>query len=211
MTDVEPIKNHATKLESGIASFHIGIIPWPVYLILLAVIGGFLGLGKLPSDISLMIAVLGVGGFTCGVLGKRIPYIKTLGAAAIFATFIPSYLVYAKLLPKVLVRGFLKVFIPMLAGTLAAGVFGLGVGMAFGMSQHDIFYFVLVPALGGGVGEGALPLSIGYAAITHQDQGVLLARILPAVMFASLTAIVFSGLLNHYARTRPAITGYGTL
>ncbi|MBU6208084.1 MAG: 2-hydroxycarboxylate transporter family protein, partial [Alphaproteobacteria bacterium] len=37
------------------------------------------------------------------------------------------------------------------------------------------------------------------------------ARILPAVMFASLTAIVFSGLLNHYARTRPAITGYGTL
>jgi len=241
MTEVEPTYNP----ESRVASFHIGVIPWPVYLILLAVIGGFLALGKLPTDISLMIAILGVGGFTCGELGKRIPVIKTLGAAAIFATFIPSYLVYAKILPKVmvtsvttftkdsqflflyiaaiivgsvlsmerqvLVRGFLKVFIPMLAGTLAAGVVGLAVGTLFGMSAHDIFFFVLIPALGGGVGEGALPLSIGYAAITHQDQGVLLARILPVVMFASLTAIVFSGLLNHYARNRPAITGYGTL
>jgi Na+/citrate or Na+/malate symporter len=246
MTEVKQDSAGMQSAEDAVRStFSIGVIPWPIYLILLAVLGGFTWLGKLPSDISLMIALLGVGGFTCGELGKRIPVIKTLGAAAIFATFVPSYLVYAKILPKVivtsvttftkdsqflflyiaaiivgsvlsmdrqvLVRGFLKVFIPMLAGTVAAGIVGISVGLLFGMSLHDIFFFVLVPALGGGVGEGALPLSIGYAAITHQDQGLLLARILPAVMFASLTAIVFSGLLNHYARTRPAITGFGTL
>lgn len=246
MTDVQQDSATAPVAEDKERLlFSIGVIPWPIYLILLIVIGGFLMLGKLPSDVSLMIAILGVGGFTCGELGKRIPVVKTIGAAAIFATFVPSYLVYAKILPKVmvtsittftkdsqflylyiaaiivgsvlsmdrqvLIRGFLKVFIPMLAGTISAGVVGLGVGMLFGMSVHDIFFFVLVPALGGGVGEGALPLSLGYAAITHQDQGLLLARVLPPVMFASLTAIVFSGLLNHYASTRPSITGYGTL
>ena len=110
-----------------------------------------------------------------------------------------------------LVGGFLKIFAPMLAGTLAAMAVGMVVGPAFGMSAHDVFFFVLVPALGGGVGEGAIPLSIGYGAILHIDQGPLLARILPAVMFASLTVIVFSGLLSHYARRQPHLTGNGTL
>ncbi len=243
MNEVETTEDTPSRLS--LHAFSIGIIPLPIYLILIVVLGSFIALGKLPTDISVMIAVLGVGGFTCAELGKRIPVIKTLGAAAIFATFIPSYLVYAKVLPKsvvmsvttftkdsqflflyiaaiivgsvlsmdrqVLVRGFLKIFAPMVAGSLAAIATGLAVGSAFGMKLHDIFFFVLVPALGGGVGEGAIPLSIGYAGMLHQDQGVLLARLLPSVMFASLTTIVFTGLLNHYGRTRPALTGYGTL
>ena len=241
--DTQPAR--LVEEKKWLIDINIGVIPWPVYLVLVAVIAGFVALGKLPSDISLMIAILGVGGFACAELGKRLPIISTLGAAAIFATFIPSYLVYAKILPKplvgsittftkdsqflylyiaaiivgsvlsmdrqVLVRGFLKVFIPMLAGTMVAALVGTGVGLLFGMRLHDIFFFVIVPAMGGGVGEGALPLSMGYAAITHQDQGLLLAHVLPSVMFASLTAIVFTGLLNRYASTRPAITGYGTL
>ena len=223
----------------------IGVVPLPVLLVLVGVITAFVRLGKLPTDISLMIALLAVGGFTCAELGRRIPLLSSLGAAAIFATFVPSWLVYAHALPKgvvdavkgftkdsqilylyiaaiivgsvlsmdrqVLVRGFLKIFVPMLAGTLSAMTVGLIVGSVLGISLHDIFFFVLVPALGGGVGEGAIPLSIGYGAILHQDQGLLLARILPAVMFASLTAIVFSGLLSHYARNRPDLTGHGTL
>jgi len=227
------------------AGFSIGIIPWPVFLILIVVIGAFLKLGKVPTDISLMIAILGVGGFACAEIGRRIPGIRTLGAAAIFATFIPSFLVYAHILPKplteavktftkdsqflflyiaaivvgsvlsmdrqVLVRGFLVIFAPILAGTLAAIAVGMALGTALGIGAHDTFFFVLMPALGGGVGEGAIPLSAGYALITHQDAGVFLARILPSVMFASLTAIVFSGILNHVGRTRPALTGYGVL
>ena len=117
------------------------------------------------------------------------------GPAAILATFVPSYLAYAKVLPAGLVDS-IKIFVPMLAGTVAAIAVGLGVGMAFRMSPHDVFFFALVPARGGGVGEGASPLSIAYGVLLQQDQGVLLARILPAVMFASLTAIVLSGWLN---------------
>ena len=225
--------------------FSVGVIPWPIFVVLLAVIGGFVALGKLPTDISLMIAILAIGGFTCAELGKRLPGLRTIGAAAIMATFIPSYLVFAHILPKnvaesvktftkdsnflylfiaaiivgsilsmdrqVLVRGFLKIFAPIVAGTFVALGVGMAVGMLLGMHPHQIFFFVLMPALGGGVGEGAIPLSIGYAAMVHQDQGVLLAEILPAVMFASLVAIVFSGLLNHLGRSRPALTGYGTL
>ena len=223
----------------------IGVIPWPVFAALLVVIAAFARAGKLPGDISLMIAILAVGGFACAEIGRRIPGIRTLGAAAIFATFIPSYLVHAHALPpglidgiktftkesqflylyiaaiivgsvlsmdrQVLIRGFLVIFAPIVAGTLAAIAVGMALGTALGIGAHDTFFFVLMPALGGGVGEGAIPLSIGYAGLLHQDQGLLLARILPAVMFSSLTAIVFAGVLNHAGRTRPALTGYGTL
>ncbi|MDE1918189.1 MAG: 2-hydroxycarboxylate transporter family protein [Sphingomonadales bacterium] len=225
--------------------FTIGIIPWPIYLVLLAVFVAFSYTEKIPSDISLMIAVLTVGGFTCAELGKRLPVISTLGAAAIFATFVPSYLTYAKALPpawaksvttftkdsqflylyiaaiivgsvlsmdrEVLVRGFVKIFVPILVGTLVAMAVGISVGMAFGMSMHDVIFYVVAPAMAGGVGEGAMPLSIGYAAILHQDQGLLLAHILPSVMFASLMAILFTGLLNLYGKSRPNLTGNGTL
>jgi malate:Na+ symporter len=223
----------------------IGVIPLPVYGMLVLLLAAFVWLGKLPGDISLMIALLGVGGFTCAELGRRLPVLSSLGAAAILATFVPSFLVWAHWLPanmidtvktftkdsqflylyiaaiivgsvlsmdrQVLLRGFVRIFVPMLAGTVAAMAVGVAVGLSFGMSLHDVFFFVLVPALGGGVGEGAIPLSIGYAALLHQDQGVLLARILPAVMFASLTVILFSGLLSHYARNRDDLTGHGTL
>ena len=40
-----------------------------------------------------------IGGFTCVKIGKRLPVLHNIGAAAIFATFIPSTLAYCKLLP----------------------------------------------------------------------------------------------------------------
>ena len=79
----------------------IGILPLPVFLILLAVIAWFTRSGgKFPGEICMMMSVLAVGGFACGELGKRLPVLRHFGAAAIFATFIPSYLVHAKILPE---------------------------------------------------------------------------------------------------------------
>src|SRR5205807_89605 len=63
----------------------------------------------------------------------------------------------------------------------------------------------------GGVGEGAMPLSIGYAAISHQPQGDLFAEVLPSVMLGSLTAIVLAGALNYLGKARPDLTGEGRL
>src|SRR5271165_5511411 len=88
-----------------ILDFKIGIVPLPIYFVLVALIVAFvqIGNGKIASDLLTSIAILAVGGFTCGEIGKRLPVIKHLGAAAIFATFLPSYLVYAHLLPAPLI------------------------------------------------------------------------------------------------------------
>jgi len=46
-----------------------------------------------------MIAVRRHRGLPCAEIGKRLPLLRNIGAAAIFATFIPSALAYYKLLP----------------------------------------------------------------------------------------------------------------
>ena len=53
----------------------IGIVPLPVYILLVALITGFAATGKVPSEISVSIAILAVGGFTCGEIGKRLPVV----------------------------------------------------------------------------------------------------------------------------------------
>ena len=223
----------------------IGIIPLPVYLVAGALIAGLVGTGKLPNEISVAIVMFAFFGFTLAEIGKRIPIIRNIGAAAIFATFIPSALVYYKVLPEqivkvttdftkvsnflylfiasiivgsilsmdrqVLIKGFLKIFVPLAVGTVAAGAVGTAVGTLLGLGAYHTFFFIVVPIMAGGVGEGAIPLSIGYAEILHQDQGALFATVLPPVMLGSLTAIIFSGLLNFVGKRYPHLTGEGRL
>jgi malate:Na+ symporter len=229
----------------SIVDFKIGIIPLPVFLILLAVIAGFAATGNVPSDILMAIVLLSMGGFTCAELGKRIPIIRNIGAAAIFATFIPSFLAFHHLLPAsifdsvtqftknsnflylfisciivgsilgmdrgVLIKGFLKIFIPLAAGSVAGGVIGTLVGVLLGLGAYHTFFFIVVPIMAGGVGEGAIPLSIGYSQILHLPQGDLFAEVLPPVMLGSLTAILLSGTLNFVGKKYPHLTGEGRL
>jgi malate:Na+ symporter len=225
--------------------FRIGIIPLPIYVVAGALIAGLVGTGKLPNEISVAIVMFAFFGFTLAEIGKRIPIIRNIGAAAIFATFIPSALVYYKLLPEqivkvttdftkvsnflylfiasiivgsilsmdrqVLIKGFLKIFVPLAAGTVVAGAVGTAVGTLLGLGAYHTFFFIVVPIMAGGVGEGAIPLSIGYAEILHQDQGALFATVLPPVMLGSLTAIIFAGTLNFVGKRYPRYTGEGRL
>jgi CCS family citrate carrier protein len=225
--------------------FRIGIIPLPIYVVAGALIAGLVGTGKLPNEISVAIVMFAFFGFTLAEIGKRIPIIRNIGGAAIFATFIPSALVYYKVLPEqivkvttdftkvsnflylfiasiivgsilsmdrqVLIKGFLKIFAPLAVGTVAAGAVGTAVGTLLGLGAYHTFFFVVVPIMAGGVGEGAIPLSIGYAQILHQDQGALFATVLPPVMLGSLTAIIFAGTLNFVGKRYPRFTGEGRL
>ncbi len=111
----------------------------------------------------------------------------------------------------VLLRGFLKIFAPLVAGSLAALVVGTAVGAVLGLGVRHTLLFVVIPVMAGGVGEGAIPLSLGYSGILHQPEGQLFAQVLPAVMFGSLTAILISGGLNFLGRKRPGLTGEGRL
>jgi len=228
-----------------IVDTRIGIVPIPVYVILIALLVGFTYTGDIKGEISIMIAVLVVGGFTCAEIGKRTPVLRNIGAAAIFATFVPSALAYYKLLPpqieksvieftkytnflylfiaciivgsilsmdrQVLVQGFLKIFVPLAIGSIAAGIVGTLVGTLLGLGAYHTFFFVVVPIMAGGVGEGAIPLSIGYSHILQQPQGDLFAQVLPPVMLGSLTAILLSGTLNFVGKKYPHLTGEGRL
>jgi len=110
-----------------------------------------------------------------------------------------------------LIQGFLRIFFPMLCGEVVGMLVGMGVGMALGLEPFQIFFFIVLPIMAGGVGEGAIPLSIGYATLLHMDQGVALGRILPIVMLGGLTAIVISGCLNQLGKRFPHLTGEGEL
>jgi CCS family citrate carrier protein len=229
----------------SIARTRIGIVPLPVYVLLLVLIAGFVATGKVPNDICVSIAILTVGGFSCAELGKRLPYFRNIGAAAIFATFIPSYLAFSKLLPapvlknvvdftkstnflylfissiivgsilsmdrNVLIKGFLKIFVPLSIGSIVAGAVGTAVGTLLGLGPYHTFFYLVAPIMAGGVGEGAIPLSIGYAGILGQEQGHVFAEVLPPVMLGSLTAILLSGMLNSLGKKRPHLTGNGRL
>jgi len=223
----------------------IGIFPLPVYILSAVLLAVLVSIHKLANEISLVIVLFAFCGFTLAEIGKRIPLIRAIGAAAIFATFVPSALVYYKLLPEqvvkvtvdftkatnflylfiaciivgsilgmdrhVLIKGFLKIFVPLAAGSVAAGVVGTLVGTALGLGASHTFFYVVVPIMAGGVGEGAIPLSIGYSEILHLDQGMLFATVLPPVMLGSLTAIILAGTLNYVGKRYPAYTGEGRL
>lgn len=111
----------------------------------------------------------------------------------------------------VLIQGFVRIFFPMLCGEIVGMVVGMGVGLALGLEPFQIFFFIILPIMAGGVGEGAIPLSIGYAALLHVDQGVALGRILPMVMLGGVTAIIISGCLNQLGKRYPHLTGEGQL
>ena len=110
-----------------------------------------------------------------------------------------------------LIQGFMRIFFPMLCGEIAGMLVGMGVGYALGLAPFQTFFFLILPIMAGGVGEGAIPLSMGYATLLHMQQGVALGRILPIVMLGSLTAIVIAGSLNMLGKRFPHLTGEGEL
>jgi malate:Na+ symporter len=112
---------------------------------------------------------------------------------------------------KVLVQGFMRMFIPLLAGTLAAVAAGLVVGMLLGYPPRQLFFYIIMPILGGGIGEGILPLSIGYAEISGTAQADIVASLIPAALIGNVVAILSAGALNWLGKRHPRFSGNGTL
>ena len=65
----------------------------------------------------------------------------------------------------VLIKGFMSMFIPLVAGTLASVIVGVGVGTLLGIGAYRSFFYIVIPIMAGGMGEGAIPLSLAYAHI----------------------------------------------
>src|SRR5580704_4338776 len=215
-----------------VVEFRIGIVPLPVYVVLAALVAFFILRDvKVASDLPTMIAVLALGGFGCAEIGRRLPVIRNLGAAAIFATFVPSYLVYAHLLPEgmlkpvaeftkasnflylfiaaiivgsifgmdrqVLIKGFLKIFVPLAAGSIVAGTVGTLIGVVLGLGAYHTFFYVVIPIMAGGVGErlprltgeGRLQPGVGEELTPGEEKAAASAVDPGAIAAAGVTAI----------------------
>ncbi|WP_321897458.1 2-hydroxycarboxylate transporter family protein [Burkholderia cepacia] len=112
---------------------------------------------------------------------------------------------------KILIQGFLKMFVPLLIGTVSAIAVGIVMGLAFGYDAKHTFFYIVMPILGGGIGEGILPLSIGYSEITGADQGHLVAMMVPAALIGNVVAILSSGLLKRFGERHRSFSGDGML
>jgi Na+/citrate or Na+/malate symporter len=226
-------------------SIRIGVVPLPVYVLLTALIIGFVAIDKVASDLTMAIGILSVGGFFFMELGKRVPILGLTGGAAIMTFVVPSAAVFYGFIPpsvagaittfckqsnflylyisaiivgsiismnrQVLMKGFLKIFVPLATGSIVALILGTAAGMMMGLSITHSLFFIVVPIMAGGLGEGAIPLSVGYSLILHQPQEILFAQIIPVVMLASFTAVLLCGLLNLLGKHRPHLTGEGQL
>lgn len=111
----------------------------------------------------------------------------------------------------ILIQGMIRMFVPLVVGTGTAIATGLLVGSMFGYSIYHTFFFIIVPIIGGGIGEGILPLSLAYSAILGQTPDVYVAQLAPAAVVGNIFAIICAGVLARIGSRRPSLTGNGML
>ena len=173
--------------------FRIGIVPLPVYVLLIGLVAALVAAGEVRSDAPTMIVVLVLGGFTCAEIGKRLPVLRNIGAGAIFATFIPSALAYYHLIPDQIETSIIE--FTKSTNFLYLFIASIIVGSIFAMDRDVLirgFLKIFVPLAVGSVVAG-------------------FAQVLPPVMLGSLTAILLSGALNFVGKKYPSLTGEGKL
>ncbi len=110
-----------------------------------------------------------------------------------------------------LIQGFLRMFIPLLVGTIASCIVGVGVGTLTGIGAYKSLFFVVIPIISGGIGEGILPLSVAYAEILNQSPDQFIAMLVPAAMLGNIVAIMSAGFLKKLAIKKPHLSGNGVL
>lgn len=111
----------------------------------------------------------------------------------------------------ILIQGMVRMFVPLVVGTIVAILTGLLVGTLFGYSLYHTFFFIIVPIIGGGIGEGILPLSLAYSAILGQTPDVYVAQLAPAAVVGNIFAIICAGVLARLGVRRPELSGSGML
>lgn len=226
-------------------ALNIGIVPMPLYLLLLVAYVLLTVTNQMPNDMIGAIGIMTLFSFILEEVGKHIPVLNSLGGKVLVVTFLPSYLVYMNWLPssttkvvtsfmnnnnflavfiallivgsisamnrKTLIQASMRIIVVLLICEVVGPLVGMGVGMLLGLSAYKSYFFIVAPIMAGGVGEGALPLSLGYAAIISMGQQDIFAQILPCVMLGSLVAVIEAGLLRQIGVWKPNLTGNGRL
>ncbi|MCX8567032.1 MAG: Na+/citrate or Na+/malate symporter [Glomeribacter sp. 1016415] len=221
----------------------IGMIPLPIFSLIWFCLIALVALGKVPSEISVVLPVMAVLSVGCAEMGKHLPVLRHMGGPVIVTVLLPSYFVYCQLMPtelvssisdfwhatnilylftvavvvggilsmdrQILIKGFVKLFIPLAAGSIAAAIIGTLTGVALGLSARHTFFYIVVPIMAGGLGEGAIPLTLGYAAILNISQPELFAQVMPPIVLGNLAAVACAGGLHHLGQHFPHLSQTG--
>ena len=205
-------------------SAHLGFLPNNMIggLAVIMTMGMFFG--QLGSRLPIL-KEIGGGAILCLMLPSILVFYGFFGPATIDATkmlmkeanflyFVIASLVVGSILGMsrfILIQGMMRMFIPLLVGTLAAVTSGLIVGKLVGYSFYHTFFFIIVPIIGGGIGEGILPLSLAYSAILGGTPDIYVAKLVPAAVVGNIAAIICAGYLARLALKRPHLNGEGSL
>lgn len=111
------------------------------------------------------------------------------------------------LLIKASVRFIPVALISMVASFLAVGLVGMLIGNGFGNSV----LYVSLPAMAGGVGAGAVPLSSIYGSFLHTDAADVISRLIPATAMTNVLAIIGAALTARIGQSGNKLNGHGEM
>lgn len=112
---------------------------------------------------------------------------------------------------KILIQGLMRMIVPMLCGMVLAMLVGTSIALLFGYDFKQALFFVVTPVLAGGIGEGILPLSIGYSEITGISDSQLVAQLIPGTIVGNFFAITLTAIINRLGEKHPHLSGQGQL
>lgn len=140
--------------------------------------------------------------------------VTTLMKTSNFLYFYISCLVVGSILgmnSKVLIQGFTRMFVPLLVGTVLAVTAGLFVGLLLGYDIKHTLFYIVVPIIGGGIGEGILPLSIAYSSILGDSAESFVSQMIPAAVIGNIFAVVTAGVMMRVGEKYTKLSGNGKL
>lgn len=112
---------------------------------------------------------------------------------------------------RLLIKSLLGYIPTILVGILGASVFGILIGLCFGIPVDRIMMLYVLPIMGGGNGAGAVPLSEIYHSITGRSREEYYSTAIAILTIANIFAIVMAAVLDIVGKKYPVLSGEGEL
>ncbi len=103
-------------------------------------------------------------------------------------------------------------YVPCIAAAQIVGLLCVAaVGEAIGFGYKQAILYIGMPAMGGGITAGAIPMSKMFGDVLKQDPQTIFSSMVSAVAMANAMAILGGGLVNRIGLVKPSWTGNGKL
>lgn len=111
---------------------------------------------------------------------------------------------------KLLLKSLLGYIPTILAGIVGASLFGIVIGLCFGIPVDRIMMLYVLPIMGGGTAR-AVPLSEIYHSVTGRSREEYYSTAIAILTIANIFAIIFAALLDMIGKKYTWLSGEGEL